>query len=103
ADIHVHPTGKFLYGSNRGHDSIAVFTVDELTGRLTTVGYASTRGKNPRNFAIDPSGRWLLAANQDSNTVVVFSIDPQRGLLTAKDGTLAMPSPVCLRPVVRSR
>ncbi len=103
ADIHVHPTGKFLYGSNRGHDSIAVFTVDELTGRLTAVGYASTRGKNPRNFAIDPSGRWLLAANQDSNTVVVFRIDAQRGLLTAKDGTLAMPSPVCLRPVVRTR
>lgn len=103
ADIHVHPTGRFLYGSNRGHDSIAVFTVDELTGRLTAVGHASTGGKNPRNFAIDPSGRWLLAANQDSNTIIVFRIDPRTGLLTARDGALAMPSPVCLRPVVRPR
>jgi 6-phosphogluconolactonase len=102
ADIHVHPNGRFLYGSNRGHDSIAIFAIDDRTGRLSPTGHEPTRGKKPRNFAVDPSGTWLLAANQDSNTVVVFRIDPKTGLLTTTGNILDVPSPVCLRLVPRS-
>ena len=68
----MHPSGKFLYGSNRGHNSIAIFTIDPTTGKLTTVGFEPTQGKNPRNFAIDPTGSYLFAENQDSDTIVVF-------------------------------
>jgi 6-phosphogluconolactonase len=92
----VHPTGRFLYGSNRGHDSIAVFSIDPAAGTLTPVEYASTRGKTPRNFAIDPTGSYLLAANQDSNTVVAFRIDASTGHLTPTGQVLEFPSPVCL-------
>ncbi len=102
ADIHVHPSGKFLYGSNRGHDSIAIFAIDEQTGRLSAIGHEPTRGKKPRNFAIDPSGSWLLAANQDSNTIVVFGIDLRTGRLTTTGNPLDVPSPVCLRLVPMS-
>ena len=81
ADIHVAPSGRFVYGSNRGHDSIAMFAIDEATGRLTSLGNESTQGQTPRNFTIDPSGTWLLAANQDTNTIVTFRINPQTGHL----------------------
>jgi 6-phosphogluconolactonase len=81
AEIAVHPNGKFVYGSNRGHDSIAVFAVGK-DGALTPVEYESTRGQTPRNFAIDPSGRWLIAANQRSNTLAVFAIDRATGALS---------------------
>ncbi|HEY8506629.1 MAG TPA: lactonase family protein, partial [Gemmataceae bacterium] len=81
AEVQVHPSGKFVYGSNRGHDSIAMFAVDEKTGRLTFLGCEPTRGKTPRNFGIDPSGRILLAANQDSGNVVAFKIDAESGRL----------------------
>jgi 6-phosphogluconolactonase len=96
AEIVVHPTGRFLYGSNRGHDSIAVFTIDPAAGTLTTVEYASTGGKTPRNFAIDPTGSYLLAANQDSNSLVAFRIDTKTGRLTTTGQTLEFPSPVCI-------
>jgi len=96
AEVAVHPTGKFLYGSNRGHDSIAVFTIDPAAGTLKPVEYVSTRGKTPRNFAIDPTGSYLLAANQDSNSVVAFRIDSMTGHLTPTGQALEFPSPVCI-------
>jgi 6-phosphogluconolactonase len=96
AEIAVHPTGRFLYGSNRGDDSIAVFSIDPVAGTLTPVEYASTRGKTPRNFAIDPTGAYLLAANQDSNSIVAFRIDARTGRLTPTGQVLEFPSPVCI-------
>jgi 6-phosphogluconolactonase len=96
AEIAVHPTGRYVYGSNRGHDSIAVFSVDARDGRLTALGHTPTGGKAPRNFAIDPSGRWLLAANQLSDNIHSFAIDPQKGTLTSTGATLAVARPVCI-------
>jgi 6-phosphogluconolactonase len=100
AEVVVHPTGKFVYCSNRGHDSIAVFAVDEKTGALTPKGQQATKGKTPRNFAIDPTGAYLLAANQNSNSVVVFGIDAQTGELKPTDSIVEVASPVCIRMVV---
>lgn len=97
ADVHVAPSGKFVYGSNRGHDSIVVFAIDEETGRLTSVDHESTRGEFPRNFALDPSGRYLLVANQNSNNVVTFCIDQETGKLTATGEEIEVPMPVCLK------
>ncbi|HUE82175.1 MAG TPA: lactonase family protein [Pyrinomonadaceae bacterium] len=96
ADLHVAPSGRFLYGSNRGHDSIVVFAIDESNGRLNSVQHVSTQGKTPRNFAIDPSGRFLLAANQASDTIVTFQIDQESGRLTATGHVAEVPTPVCL-------
>lgn len=96
AEVVAHPGGKFLFGSNRGHDTIVVFAVDAATGRLTLVEHQPTQGKTPRNFAVDPTGAWLLAANQDSGTVVVFRVDPRSGRLAATGQSLAVPSPVCV-------
>lgn len=96
AEIVVHPNGRFVYGSNRGHDSIAVFSVDARDGRLTALGHTPTGGKAPRSFAIDPTGRWLLAANQLSNNINSFAIDPQKGTLTPTGATLAVAKPVCV-------
>ncbi|MCA1584660.1 MAG: lactonase family protein [Acidobacteria bacterium] len=101
ADAQVHPTGKFLYGSNRGHDSIVVFAIDQETGRLTYVENRSTEGSTPRGFGIDPSGRYLLAANQRSDSVVVFRIDQQNGRLTPAGHTIDVGSPVCVKFVTR--
>jgi 6-phosphogluconolactonase len=95
AEIIFHPNGKFLYASNRGHDSIAVFAVDRKTGRLTFVEHQSTQGRTPRHFAIDPTGRWLLAENQGSDSVVVFAIDPDTGRLIPTGQTVSIGSPVC--------
>jgi 6-phosphogluconolactonase len=97
ADIHISPSGRFLYGSNRGHDSIAVFAIDPLTGKLTVVEHVPTGGKTPRNFAIDPSGGFLLAANQNSDNIVSFRIDPKRGTLQPTGHSIEIPTPVCLR------
>ena len=97
AEVQVHPSGKFLYGSNRGHHSIAVFSIDGATGRLTLVGNEPTQGRTPRNFGIDPTGRCLLAANQDSDTVVVFRIDPATGRLEAAGHKADVPKPVCVK------
>jgi 6-phosphogluconolactonase len=94
AEIAVRPDGKFLYGSNRGHDTIAVFAIDPATGKLTPAGHQSTLGKRPRNFAIDPTGVYLLAANQDSDTIAVFRIDKASGGLTAVGPPVSVPRPV---------
>ena len=83
ADVQVHPSGRFLFGSNRGHDSIVVFAIDDKTGRLTYVENEPTQGSTPRGFGIDPSGRYLLAANQRSDSVVVFRIDQTVGTIGA--------------------
>lgn len=99
ADIHVHPSGKFLYGSNRGHDSIACFAIDAQTGELSLIGFTPTQGKNPRNFAIDPSGTLLLAANQDGNNIVSFRIDPATGKLTPTGQVCQVSMPVCVKMV----
>jgi 6-phosphogluconolactonase len=97
ADVHISPSGKFLYGSNRGHNSIVVFAIDSHTGKLTFVEHVATGGKTPRNFAIDPSGRFLLAANQNSDNIVSFRIDRKEGKLTPTGPVLEIPTPVCLR------
>ena len=97
AEIHVHPNGKFLFASNRGHDSIALFSIDQKTGTLTVVDHFSTQGKTPRNFELDPTGTRLLVANQDSDNIVFFNIDVQTGHLTATGRQLKAPSPVSLR------
>ncbi|MFN3421646.1 MAG: lactonase family protein, partial [Armatimonadota bacterium] len=97
AEVQVHPSGKFLYGSNRGHDSIAIFAIDEATGKLTSVGHQSTQGKTPRNFGIDPTGTYLFAANQDSDNIVVFRIDAQTGKLEPTGHIIEVPTPVCVK------
>ena len=97
AECLVHPNGRFLYVSNRGHDSIAVYAIDQQNGRLTTVEIEKTGGQEPRNFVIDPSGRWLLAENQNSDTVVVMKIDPTTGALTRTQGSISVGKPVCIR------
>jgi 6-phosphogluconolactonase len=100
ADIHVHPSGRFVYGSNRGHDSIAAFAVDPTSGNLAPMGHESTQGEKPRNFAIDPSGRWLLTANQDTDTIVTLAIDQTTGRLSPTGNVAAVPTPVCVRFVL---
>ena len=97
AEILIHPSGRFVYGSNRGHDSIAVFKVDPATGTLTAVEHVSTQGRNPRNFTLDPTGRWLIAANQDGDSLVVFAIDETTGRLTPTGQTVKLTAPVCVR------
>lgn len=96
AEVEVHPSGKFLFASNRGNDSIAVFAIDRGTGRLTCVQDCPTQGKTPRHFVIDPTGHRLVVANQDSDNLVVFAIDPESGRLTKTGQTLEVPSPVCV-------
>jgi len=95
AEIALHPSGKFLYASNRGHDSIALFSMDQKTGKLTFVEHQSTMGRTPRHFAIDPAGRWLMAENQASDSVVIFSIDLDTGKLKPTGQTLSVVAPVC--------
>jgi len=97
ADIHVAPSGKFLYGSNRGHDSLVIYAIDAGTGLLTYVGHAPTLGQTPRNFAIDPTGAYLFAAHQDSDSIVTFRIDSESGQLTPTGQVTDVPMPVCVR------
>ena len=96
AEVRVHPNGRFVYGSNRGHDSIAVFVFDAATGRLTPGGHTLSGGRHPRNFALSPDGAWLVAANQNSDTLKVFRVDPHHGRLTAIPGGASVPLPVCV-------
>ncbi len=97
ADVHVHPSGRFIYASNRGHDSLAIFEIDADTGRMTFVELESTRGNTPRNFAIDPTGKWILAANQDSDDIFVFALDESTGKLTYSGNSAKVSMPVCLK------
>jgi 6-phosphogluconolactonase len=96
AQIQVEPSGRFVYVSNRGHDSIAIFAIDPATGRASAAGHVATGGRTPRNFAIDPSGRFLYAANQNSDTIVCFRIDPTTGGLTPTGQVTAVGAPVCV-------
>jgi 6-phosphogluconolactonase len=96
AHVQITPDGEFLYVSNRGHDSLAIFRIDERTGRLTVTGHASTGGKTPRDFCIDPTGAFLLAANQASDNVVVLRIDRQSGALAPVNQPIPVPRPVCV-------
>lgn len=96
AEVQMHPNGKFLYGSNRGHNSISVFAVSP-DGKLKLIDNTPTQGQTPRNFSIDPSGKWLFAAHQDSGGVVVFKIDAKTGRLTPSGEKIDVPSPVCVK------
>jgi 6-phosphogluconolactonase len=97
AEVQVHPSGKFVYGSNRGHNSIAVFTVDPKTRELTAAGHQGENIKTPRNFGIDPSGNYLIVANQDGDSLVVFRINPTTGALEPTGQTVKVPMPVCVK------
>jgi 3-carboxymuconate cyclase len=97
ADLHISPGGRFLYGSNRGHDSIIIYQIDGGTGLLSYSGCEPCGGRTPRNFAIDPTGRYLLCANQDSDSIVTFRIQPESGLLE-RASEVTVPTPVCVRP-----
>ncbi len=96
ADIHTSPDGAFVYASNRGHDSLVIYSVDQATGKMTYVGHESTQGNTPRNFAITPDGKFLLAENQDSDSIVSFSREDD-GTLTPTGSVINVPSPVCLQ------
>jgi 6-phosphogluconolactonase len=96
ADIMVEPSGQFLYASNRGHNSIAIYRIDDQNGTLALVDHESTQGKTPRNFTIDPSGTFLFAANQDTDNIVCFRIDRRIGRLEPC-GQFSAPTPVCLK------
>lgn len=97
AEVVAHPGGKFLYGSNRGHDSIAVYRIGEEDGKLTWIENEPIRGETPRNFALDPTGKWLLAAGQNSNTVTVFSVNQESGELDFTGQSIEVAKPVCVR------
>jgi 6-phosphogluconolactonase len=97
AELEIHPNGRFLYGSNRGHDSVAVFAIDQGTGRLSPVEYHPCGGRTPRNFAFDPSGRWIVLTNQDSSNAVVFRVDADSGRLTQVGEPVPVPYPFCER------
>jgi 6-phosphogluconolactonase len=102
AEVVVHPSGKFLYGSNRGHNSIAIFSIDEKTGELKVVGHQDKDIKTPRNFALDPTGSFLIVANQDSSSLVVFRVDPKTGELAPTGQRVDVPRPMCIRFVART-
>jgi len=97
ADIHITPDGTYLYGSNRGHNSLIIYKIDKKTGKLEFVDCPPCGGKIPRNFAIEPTGNYLLCANQDSDTIVVFKIEHESGLLT-EISKIEIPTPVCVKP-----
>jgi 6-phosphogluconolactonase len=98
ADIHLTPSGKFLYASNRGDvNSLAMYQVDQQTGKLTLIGHQSVKGKTPRSFVIDPTGKFLIVANQDSGNVVTFKINEETGMLEDSNIETRIPSPVCLK------
>ncbi|MDF1744287.1 MAG: lactonase family protein [Gimesia sp.] len=97
AEVQVHPSGKFLYGSNRGPNTIAMYQIDQQTGKLTSTGFESTGGEIPRNFKIDPTGKFLLAANQNTHNVVVFKINQETGTLQNTGHEIRVPKPVCIK------
>lgn len=97
AEIQVHPSGKFLYCSNRGHDSLAIFTIDDKTGQLTAAGHQKTLGRTPRNFGIDPTGKFIIACNQNTDNVAVFKVDQSTGKLAQVGELTDIPAPVCVK------
>ncbi|MEX2580395.1 MAG: lactonase family protein [Verrucomicrobiales bacterium] len=97
AEVVSHPSGKFLYGSNRGHDTIVVYSIDPDSGRLTRIENEPIQGETPRNFAVHPGGEWLLAAGQNSDSIAVFAIDGESGELEFSGQRIDVPSPVCVR------
>jgi 6-phosphogluconolactonase len=97
AELLMHPSGKFLYATNRGSNSVAVFSVEKDTGGLTPIQHISTQGKTPRNAEYDPTGKWLLMSNQDSNNAVVSRIDQSTGELTQNGDPVSVPAPFCER------
>jgi 6-phosphogluconolactonase len=97
ADIHLGLSGRYLYSSNRGHNSIAVFAVDQASGELTLIQHIECGGETPRNFAVTQDGGHLLVANQKTGNVVVYTVDAESGLLTKTASSLALPSPVCIQ------
>lgn len=97
AECLVHPSGKFLYVSNRGHDSVACYTIDQSNGQLSLIEIEKTGGEEPRNFFIDPTGKWLIAANQNSDTIIVFRVDLASGAISATESKISVGKPVCLR------
>ena len=99
AELQLAPSGRHLYASNRGHDSIACFAVDPGTGALALLHHTPAGGAEPRHFALSPCGRWLLAAHQNSGSVVLFAVDPASGALAATGESVALPKPVCLLPI----
>ncbi|HUJ10753.1 MAG TPA: lactonase family protein [Verrucomicrobiae bacterium] len=105
AELQIHPNGRFLYASNRGDDSLAVFAINQKTGKLTSVEHVSTQGKMPRNFTFDPTGRWILCTNHDSNNAVVFRVDGATGKLTPVGSPIEVPLPFCERflPVPKTK
>ena len=96
AEIFVHPGGRFLYASNRGHDSIACFHIHQGCGKLSLVDIEKTGGRTPRNFNLDPSGKWIIAANQSSGDLHVLAINQKTGALNPAGGRLEIPNPVCV-------
>ncbi len=96
AEIVVHPAGRFVYVSNRGHDSIAILTLDPSTGVLTPAGHVSTQGKGPRNFSISPDGKFMVVANENGNNLVAYTIDADTGMPKPTGSTLKMSAPVCV-------
>ena len=97
AEVRVHPNGKFLYGSNRGYDSIAIYQIDQQKGTLTLSGFQTAGIKNPRNFCLDPSGSFCVVANQDSNSICVFRVNPETGALDPVGSPITVAKPVCVR------
>jgi 6-phosphogluconolactonase len=96
SEIQLGPAGHFLYASNRGHNSIAIYRVDETDGRLALIGHQSTLGRGPRHFTFDPTGNYLLVANQDTHSIVTFRVDPSSGQLSATEPVTQVPSPACI-------
>jgi 6-phosphogluconolactonase len=96
SEIIVHPSGKFVYAANRGHDSITGFAVNPSTGLLTAIGKTNVRGATPRNFNLDPSGKWLVAAGQDSHSLASFAVDATTGQLTYNRSAIHTPAPICV-------
>jgi 6-phosphogluconolactonase len=97
AEVQITPDGRFLYGSNRGHDSLAIYRIDKTKGTMTLVGHESTRGRIPRNFEISPCGTFLAAANQDTNNVILFRLDPKSGRLQPTGDVVEAGTPICVR------
>ena len=97
ADVHVAASGRFLYASNRGDDTIAVFAIDQASGQLSPVQQVPSGGKSPRNFSLDPTARFLVAAIQKSDTIVSFRVDAESGRLTPTGSSVEIATPVCVR------